>query len=195
MAKNILIINGNPNKKSLTSAICESFAKGARESGNKVKVLYLCDLKFNPVLKGDYSKDTSLEPDLKKSQKLILWANHIVFAYPIWWHTMPALMKGWLDKTFLPSFGFKYEQGKRKPTGLLKGRTAELIKTSGGPWWIHGLPGPTDNLLWKFGTLGFMGIEMPLFGVTHFARMRRHMPQERIDKILSKCERLGRKIN
>jgi putative NADPH-quinone reductase len=191
MKKKVLIISGNPRKESLTSSIAQSFAKGSKSVGHNVKILYLCDLKFDPVLWEDYSKDTSLEPDLINSQKLIKWADHLVFVYPVWWHSMPSLMKGWLDKTFLPNFGFKYENGKRKPTKLLVGKTAQIIKTSGGPWWLHGLPGPTDNLLWKFGTFGFMGISIGLFDFTHFANIRKNMSKERINKILKKSHKLG----
>jgi len=194
MKKKILIINGNPRRNSLSSAISKAYFEGAVSSGHEVKELFLGDLKFDPVLWEEYSKNVRLEPDLRKSQKLIKWADHLVFVYPIWWHTVPALLKGWMDKVFLPSFGFKYEKGMRKPTKLLTGKTGEIIKTSGGPWWLHGLPGPTDNLLWRFGIFGFMGIKMKLFGVTHFHKIRLHMPEKRFQKIIAKARRLGEKV-
>ncbi|MCR4285204.1 MAG: NAD(P)H-dependent oxidoreductase [archaeon] len=194
MKKKVLIIVGHPKRNSLSSSISKSYYEGAVSSGNLVKELHLRDLKFDPILWDGYSNDTHLESDIKKSQKLIKWADHLVFIYPVWWHTMPALMKGWMDKVFLPSFGFKYEKGMRKPTRLLTGKTAEIIKTSGGPWWLHGLPGPTDNLLWKFGTFGFMGIKMKLFGVTHFSKIRIGMSNERFEKIMKKARKLGERV-
>jgi putative NADPH-quinone reductase len=33
------------------------------------------------------------------ARELILWAEHLVFVYPTWWGTMPALLKGFLDRT------------------------------------------------------------------------------------------------
>jgi len=192
MNKKILIINGNPNKNSLSRAIASAYKRGAEEKFHVVKMLNLCELKFDPVLRGEYSKRTKVEKDIKKSQELIRWADHLLIIYPVWWHTMPALMKGWFDKTFLPNFGFKYVKGKRLPTKLLEGKSAQMIKTSGGPWWLHGLPGPTDNLLWKFGTLGYMGIHIGFFDFCHFSNIRKNMPKGRVDKILYKAEKLGR---
>lgn len=43
-----------------------------------------------------------LEEDLVKAQELIRWADHLVFVYPIWWGTMPAVLKGFFDRVFLP---------------------------------------------------------------------------------------------
>lgn len=44
-----------------------------------------------------------LEEDLVKAQELIRWADHLVFVYPIWWGTMPAVLKGFFDRVFLPA--------------------------------------------------------------------------------------------
>ncbi len=43
-------------------------------------------------------------------QQEILAADHLVFVYPNWWATFPALLKGFIDRVFLPNFAFKYRE-------------------------------------------------------------------------------------
>ena len=45
-----------------------------------------------------------VEKDLLQARRLISWADHIVFVYPTWWGTMPALLKGFLDRVLAPDF-------------------------------------------------------------------------------------------
>lgn len=97
----------------------------------EVRTISLAEISFDPILHKGYKEIQKLEPDLKKTQVDILWADHLIFIYPIWWMNMPAILKGFCDRVFLPGFAFKYEFGI--PRGLLKGKTAEIIVSSGGP--------------------------------------------------------------
>jgi putative NADPH-quinone reductase len=78
-----------------------------------------------------------LESDLVQAQEDILWANHLVFVYPNWWGTMPALLKGFLDRVLLPGFAFKYHRDDPFWDRLLTGRTAHLIVTMDTPPWYY----------------------------------------------------------
>jgi putative NADPH-quinone reductase len=93
------------------------------------------------------------------AQEMIRWADHLVFFYPNWWSTFPALLKGFIDRTFLPGFAFKYRTGNRTPEKLLTGKSARLIVTmDNSPWyyrWVLKQPG--HNAM-KRGTLQFCGI-------------------------------------
>jgi NAD(P)H dehydrogenase (quinone) len=100
-----------------------------------VRVIRLDQLIFDPVLLEGYRVVQPLEPDLQSSQADILWAEHLVFVYPVWWGSIPALMKGFLDRTFLPGFAFKYVPGKKFPRQLLQGRSAHLLLTMDTPPW------------------------------------------------------------
>jgi putative NADPH-quinone reductase len=81
-----------------------------------------------------YREVKELEPDLKKAQEDILWADSLVFVFPMWWYSFPAILKGFIDRIFLPSFAFKYSKnGSNFPDKLLKGKKSFLICTSGGP--------------------------------------------------------------
>ena len=61
-------------------------------------------------------------------QQDILWADHLVFVYPNWWSTVPALLKGLIDRMFVPGFAFKYRENSPFWDKLLKGKTAEKKK-------------------------------------------------------------------
>src|SRR5256885_16433644 len=71
-----------------------------------------------------YRQDQPLEPDLQRAQADILWASHLAWAYPTWWGGLPALLKGFIDRIFLPGFAFKYRKGSVLWDRLLAGRTA-----------------------------------------------------------------------
>ena len=103
----ILIINGHPDKESFNAALTEAYIKGASAQANtEVEVLYLADLTFDPILRYGYRKRTELEPDLLKAFELLKEADHTVWIYPTWWGGMPALLKGFIDRLFLPGFTF-----------------------------------------------------------------------------------------
>ena len=158
--KKILIINGHPDKLSFCFALAESYRKGALISDANCKVINLIDLKFNPNLTSGYRNISELEPDLIQAQKDILEANHLVFVYPNWWSTYPALLKGFIDRTFLPNFAFKYKGKGPFWDKLLTGKTAQLIVTSYTPQWYYWLinRSPGNNSM-KIGILGFCGIK------------------------------------
>jgi len=158
--KKILIINGHPDKESFCYALAESYKKGAEKSGAICKTIHLIDLKFNPILTYGYRKISELEPDLIQAQKDILEANHLVFVYPNWWSTYPALLKGFIDRTFLPHFAFSYHKKGPFWDKLLKGKTAQLLVTMDTPKWYYWLMNrrPGHNSM-KIGVLEFSGIK------------------------------------
>ena len=118
----ILILNANPKKQSFSRALAESYMKGAKESGANVRLIDLIDLQFDPILKNSNDQKEDLEPDIILVQKEILKANHLVFVYPNWWGTYPALLKGFFDRVFTSGFAFRYRKNSKIPEKLLKGK-------------------------------------------------------------------------
>jgi NAD(P)H dehydrogenase (quinone) len=164
--KNILIINGHPDKQSFCFALAKSYKKGADAVGANCKLVNLIDLKFNPILAFGYRKISELEPDLVKVQEDILWANHLVFVYPNWWATMPALLKGFIDRTFLPGFAFKYRENSPFWDKLLKGKTARLLVTMDTPKWYYlFINRSAGHNAMKIGVLEFCGIKPVIVSV------------------------------
>lgn len=140
-----LIINGHPNPDSLNRALVHAYEKGAVAAGKEVKIIHLSELKFDLNLNYGYRKRMELEPDLLQAQELILWCDHLVVVHPVWWGGLPALLKGFIDRTFLPKFAFSYRENSVWWDKLLAGRTAEIIYTIDQPIFyyklINGAPG------------------------------------------------------
>jgi NAD(P)H dehydrogenase (quinone) len=158
--KKILIINGHPDKESLCFALAESYKKGADSASADCKLIHLIDLDFNPILNHGYRKISVLEPDLVKMQAEITAADHLVFVYPNWWSTFPALLKGFIDRVFVPNFAFKYRENSVFWDKLLAGKTARLIVTMDTPWWYYWLINKNaGHNAMRIGVLEFCGIK------------------------------------
>ncbi len=121
----ILYINGHPYAGSFHAAIRDSYISGICKH-HEVEVLNLGELKFDPVLRFGYSKKMPDDPVISRSQDLVKWADHIVFAYPLWWGVAPSLLTGWIDRVFTPGFAYNFKGFQRH----LKGKTADIIVTS-----------------------------------------------------------------
>lgn len=157
--KNILVINAHPRKGSLSDGITDAYLRGLKETNHEVKHVNLRDLTFDPILRNTY-RNNELEDDLKKMQEHMLWCNHLVIITPVWWMSMPALLKGFFDRVLTPRFAFQYTKGSLLPfpKRLLKGRSCRVIYTQGGPGYLTTLLG--FDAFWKalkFGTLLFCG--------------------------------------
>ena len=189
--KRILIINGHPDKKSFCFALAESYKKGADTNGTECKLVHLIDLKFNPILSYGYRVVSELEPDLLKIQQDILEATHLVIVYPNWWGTYPALLKGFIDRVFLPKFAFKYLKNSPLPAKLLKGKSARIIVTMDTPTWYYWIinRSPGHNSM-KKAILEFCGIKPVM--ISSFAIVKSSDNLKR-KKWLDEVELLGKK--
>jgi len=157
MKKRILVILGQPDRKSYGGALAAAYIEGARTHGAEVRELYLGEIRFNPAPVG---KPGEFEPDLVQAQEAIKWAEHLVFVYPIWWGTIPALLKGFIERTFLPGFAVNFHDDSPLWDKLLAGRSARLIVTLNTPSliyrWVFGRPGHTTM---KRTILEFCGVK------------------------------------
>jgi putative NADPH-quinone reductase len=187
--KNILIINGHPDKESFCTELAQSYKKGADNTHANCRLINLFELNFDPILHNGYRKRTELEPDLLHAQEEISKADHLVFVYPTWWGTYPALLKGFIDRVFLPKFAFKYRENSVLWDKLLKGKTARLIVTMDTPKWYYRLifKSPGHNSM-KKGILEFCGIK-PV-KISSFGPVKQSGEAQR-KKWLHEIEKLG----
>ena len=157
---NILIINGHPNRESFNFGIMNAYREGAEKAGAKVQQIIIADLQFDPNLKYGYQKRTDLEPDLLEAWEKILWADHLVWVHPVWWGGFPAIMKGFIDRLFLPGLAFKYRENSVWWDKLLAGKTAHIITTMDQPGWYYRMffGRPSINQL-KKSILEFCGVK------------------------------------
>lgn len=190
--KKVLIINGHPDTQSYNFSIAEAYKKGALETSAEIKEIIVRDLNFNPNLQFGYRKRTELEPDLLEAQQKITWAEHIVWIYPVWWGSYPAILKGFIDRVFLPGFAFEKRENSVWWDKLLSGKSARIISTLDQPAWYYWLINlqPSTNAMKKM-TLEFSGFN-PV-KTTTIGPIR--LSKENYRKNwLNKIEKLGRKI-
>ena len=133
MKKKILIVLAHSQAKSYCSALAQAYADGARAAGAEVRQVNLAEITFNPIGSGSHAKPQELEPVLKQAQADIQWAEHLVFTYPILWGTIPALLKGFIERVFTPGFAVNFRNDSALWDKLLKGRSARLIVTLNTP--------------------------------------------------------------
>ena len=157
--KKILVILGHSDDQGFCGKVLKAYLDGAKEAQQEIKVLKLGELSFDPILHNGYRKIQELEPDLKVAQEAILWADHLVFIFPTWWSSLPAILKGFIDRVILPGFGYHFKKGSFLQKKLLKNKTARLIITMDAPTliynWYFGAPGLQ---IMKKGVLNFCGI-------------------------------------
>ncbi|MCC9070227.1 NAD(P)H-dependent oxidoreductase [Flavobacterium sp. F-65] len=127
--KKIVVINGHPDQNSFNSTIAHSYIKSALEAGSEVRYIAIGAMDFNPNLQFGYKQRMELEPDLLNALNDIKWSEHQVWIHPIWWLGMPAIMKGFFDRAFLPGITFRSNKGLSE--GLLNGKTGRIITTAG----------------------------------------------------------------
>lgn len=190
--KKILLINGHPNSESFNFAIVDAYMAGALAAGAEVKTTIVAQLQFNPNLQYGYQQRTELEPDLVDALAKIKWADHLVWVHPVWWGGLPAILKGFIDRLFLPGIVFQYRENSVWWDKLLAGKTAHIITTLDQPsWyyrWMYGRP--SVNQL-KKSTLEFCGVK-PV-KVTYIGPLRKSTVEYR-NQCLSKIEKLGRQL-
>jgi putative NADPH-quinone reductase len=188
--KKITIIIGHPDKNTYCGELARRYEKGALSSGHEVRMIAVGDLQFDPILHHGYKVIQPLEPDLIKVQEDIKWADHLVIVYPNWWGTMPALMKGMLDRMLLPGFAFRFHKTGYLWDKLLAGRSAHVYVTMDSPPLINRIIfGDNINEI-KRDILGFIGFH-PVY-VTKIGAIKNMSDEERIEW-LAKLEKHGKR--
>ncbi|MFZ5673202.1 MAG: NAD(P)H-dependent oxidoreductase [Pseudomonadota bacterium] len=168
----VLVIQGHPDRdpKRLCRALADAYAEGATAAGHIVRHIDLATLEF-PLLRSQQEFAHGAVPEgLQAARDAILDAEHLVFVFPLWLGTMPALLKAFLEQVIRPGTAFAYPDGKGGfPRKLLKGRSARIVVTMGMPvfvyrlWYFsHGLSGMRRNIL---NFVGIKPVRETLFGM------------------------------
>lgn len=145
MSRSIVILLGHPDRDSLCGALAARYQQAALAAGHQVQLFALGEIDFDPILRHGYRQIQPLEPGLEQINAAIAGCQHLVLVYPTWWGGMPALLKGFFDRAFLPGVAFRYRADSVWWDRLLAGRSARVITTlDTPPWyyrWVYRMPG------------------------------------------------------
>ena len=176
---NVLIVHAHPEAASFTTAMRDAAADTLSAEGHNVLISDLYEMKFNPVASANdfhgraneeylvyaleqrhADANNLLAPDIKAELDKVIWADLIIFNFPVYWFSMPAVMKGWVDRVFVS--GRCYGGMRFYDRGGLKGKKALISLTLGGQPHMFdpdGVHGPLNEMLRPLlrGTLGYLG--------------------------------------
>jgi putative NADPH-quinone reductase len=145
-ARRVLIIQAHPVRAgSFNSATADAVKNALEEAGAEVGRLNLYDMPdgraFSPLLSEEERNtyfDENKQPQLTEDQHVVdivaglRWANSLILVYPTWWFNMPAMLKGFFDRCFVPGVGFRYDKALGKRTSGLAGIKRVGVVTSYG---------------------------------------------------------------
>lgn len=180
-----LIIDGHPDAGSLTAELARRYAAAHGDA----RVLALRDLDFDPSLRFGYRRRMQLEPDLIDAKRALAGARTVVVFTPLWWGSVPALLKGFFDRALLPQQEYRYSK-LGMPEGLLTAANGRLFLLADTPWFLTpftGLPAQTHVAR---GTMKFCGIRS--VRTTRMLGVKDASPA-RIESWLSRAQTLGRR--
>ncbi|GAB6010559.1 NAD(P)H-dependent oxidoreductase [Viscerimonas tarda] len=128
------LVLAHPWHGSFNKAILDTITAKLDKQGKEYQVIDLNKDQFNPVMTEEelalYSAGGYLDPLVGKYQAILSQSAEMIFIFPIWWGTAPAILKGFFDKVLLKDFAFSYENGW---TPLLKINKTTVITTSESP--------------------------------------------------------------
>ena len=135
----VLVVLAHPNPESFSHAIVDKVSATLADCDHSVSVIDLYAIGYSPTMTRDelaaYPTSTpAIDPMVIEHTRLIQECSAIVFVYPTWWSSMPAILKGWIDRTILPGVAFSVDPKTLKlQPGLTNVRRLIGISTFGGP--------------------------------------------------------------
>ncbi|MGZ8984569.1 MAG: NAD(P)H-dependent oxidoreductase [Methylotenera sp.] len=130
-----LVVVAHPAEDSFTMGLTRTYAAKLEQLGHSQRTYDLYRMGFNPVLAAHELMPASTEhpvsADVVQAQEAILAADVLTIIYPLWWLSMPAMMKGYIDRVFARGFAYEFRNGIVH--GLLSGKKGILITISGAP--------------------------------------------------------------
>jgi NAD(P)H dehydrogenase (quinone) len=165
----VLLVYVHPEPTSFTAALKDTARAALQDAGHTVEVSDLYGEGFNPVAgRHDFlgvadparfhyqteqmhaHKTGTFAPDIVREQQRFMRADLVVWLYPIWWGSVPAILKGWFDRVL--AYGFAYGDGARYDSGYFRAKKGILCLTSGGTrerFSADGVYGEMHQVLWS----------------------------------------------
>jgi putative NADPH-quinone reductase len=136
----ILVVLAHPVPESFSHAICRRLVGALGRAGHDVRELDLHDRGFDPVLSAAHRRDYHTpglnETGITDHLADLRWAEGLIFVYPTWWYSLPAMLKGWIDRVWVPFATFDLPEGLQPVKGRMQNiRLIGAVSTYGSPWW------------------------------------------------------------
>lgn len=128
------VIFAHPATQSFTGSVASAYANAVSALGHSVLIRDLYGIGFDPCLKAcelPFASDFQIAPDVAEERDLLKDCDVLVLIYPLWLNTLPAILKGYLERVF--GFGFAYGAGGQSCNPLLNGRKLISFTSSGAP--------------------------------------------------------------
>jgi NAD(P)H dehydrogenase (quinone) len=91
-----------PHRRSFSAAVAAAAIEGAGSAGHEVDLIDLAADGFQPAMTGEdlvaWRQGRVVDPQVADYQERLLAADHLAFVFPVWWESMPAATKGFLDR-------------------------------------------------------------------------------------------------
>ena len=179
----VFILYAHPEpEKSFNGELLRTSIKTLEAEGHEVRVSDLYQMQFNPVASEkdflerrfpdrlQYDREQkhavkydALTADIVEEIEKVMWCDLFIVQFPLYWFSMPAIMKGWFDRVFANSL--IYGAGKRMENGGLKGKKAMVCLSTGAEETMfkpNGLLGDINITLWPIhgGIFWYTGMEV-----------------------------------
>ena len=143
--KNILIIVAHPKEDSFSFAMANTYKESSQNRGGKVELIDLYRSEYQQdFFTYDDANKLSQDKAMQYYQSKINDADEIVFVFPYWWGSFPAILKNFFDWNLSKGFAFEYVNSR--PVGLLQGKSVKVFTTTGAPKFIYTLTGANRRL-------------------------------------------------
>ncbi|MEO0531992.1 MAG: NAD(P)H-dependent oxidoreductase [Planctomycetota bacterium] len=149
-----LVVYCHPNEESFCAALRTAAVSALEEAGHDVDLIDLYAEGFDPVLSAEERATYNTNPEanvasVEEHVAAIDRCDALAFIYPTWFHGPPAMLKGWLERTWLPGRCFEIPSGKGKAarSKMRRIRRLVVVTTSGAPsWWLWLIGDPGRKL-------------------------------------------------
>jgi len=157
-----LIIVANPKEESFSFAMADRYRELTLAAGYEVETIDLYRTKFQQPF---FTKEVEMTPERKYFQDKIAEADELVFVFPYWWGSMPAILKNFIDWNFSRGFAFEYENSR--PKGLLTGKVVKIYTATGAPSFYYRITGANKRLkkMFQKQIVEFCGMKLQSFSI------------------------------
>jgi NAD(P)H dehydrogenase (quinone) len=185
-----LVIVAHPRADSLTMCLAHAFVEELAARGHQHTLHDLYRMEFDPVLTSTeiaQAELRSVSPEVLQAQQDVEAAEAVTVIYPLWWLSMPAILKGYIDRVF--ARGFAYESNNGHVQGLLPGRKCVLVTLSGAPLSLLAGAGDWDAVQMLQDTHVFRAVGFELLEHLHFDRVEPGLPPATVKQHLARVRR------